>query len=101
MKFTKSALRALLVLGLFQQADTQAVTVTITETAGPNVLMGISGSLTAFPAPVSSFGGFSPGFESRVTFPASGFTVVNARAAVSDHDCKYRSDFVVSYTPLH
>lgn len=48
MKFTKSP-RALLFLGLFKEADTQDVTVTIGE-SGPHVFMEFSGTLTVLPS---------------------------------------------------
>ena len=91
MKFT-NALRALLLLRFFQQAETQnAVTVTIQEESGPNVVMQWSGLLAAFPSTGPDSYTVSTSF-----FRSKSWTYVTG--AVTDVDCKYRSDFVVSYT---
>lgn len=83
MKFTK--VRVLLVLGLFRQADTQAVTVTIGE-SGSNVFMEFSGKLTVFPMfPYTLF--FDQGFNSDNN---QQFVI----AATGDAKCKYRPDFM-------
>ena len=78
MKFT-NALRVLLVLGSYQQADTQTVTVTIGQ-SGTNVFMEWSGKLTVLPPMENDpFTDCAAGF-----FSDEGGTDVTA---VTDLDC--------------
>ena len=87
MKFTKT-LRALLVLGLFQQADSQGVTVTIGE-SGTNVFMEFSGSLAGFPPPFNTQSTF-PSFFISDFGPNSAGTYVSA--ATQAFQCKCCTD---------
>ena len=87
MKFAK-ALRVLLVLGLFQQADADnAVIVTIGQ-SGSHVFMEWSGSLAAFPPTAATPFSFVPRFISddkhhSMVMSGTGFK------------CKCRLDFMI------
>lgn len=84
MIFSKT-LRALLALSLFQQADTQTVTVTIGQ-SGSNVFMEIAGSLTVLPPNLVDSSDINQFFLIN-----GGQTFVTLAATVS---CKYRIDFM-------
>ena len=88
MKFTKALLHhALLLLGLFHQADAlNDVTITIGETADNKVFMEWTGSLAVLP-PLVGGGGFSPGFFSDTTD-------TSVSAVLIDSNCKCRTDFM-------
>ena len=93
MQFT-NALHALLVLGLFQQADAQnTVTVTIRE-SGSDVVMQLTGSLAVLPSttPYETFFGFASTFWSRPTW-----TYVSL---ASNIDCTYQTDFISMTTAV-
>ena len=85
MKFNK-ALRVLLAMGLFQQAETQSVMVTVVE-SGSDVLIEWTGSLTALPTI----------FSRTVPIPSSFYadsTDVFVMLA-STIDCTYLADFMI------
>ena len=94
MKFTKAALHAILLLGLFQQAAADnAVIVTIGEMADNKVFMEWSGSLAVLPlTPVATS---SPPSRQGI-FSSTGRTYFNALPIGTAVPCKFCiDDFMV------